>query len=88
MKTHADHNLPGRKGAIVYEWEKVDGFWVRKHVDRCDVEDCWYSFSKAQWRYNSFRNKWDLHPEFGPGEKWYDPPPSDDDELLIVTSMV
>ena len=84
-----NYNPPGKKGAVVYEWEKVDGFWVRKRVNRCDVEDYWHSFSKAQRRYDSFHNEWDMHPEFGPGEKWYDPPSSDEgDELPVVTSTV
>jgi hypothetical protein len=70
-KAHANHDPPGKRGAIVYEWEEVDGFWIRKRVDRFDVEDTWYSFTKAQRRYDSFRNEWDLHSEFSPRVTWY-----------------
>ena len=89
-KVHANQEPPGKKGAVVYEWEEVDGFWVRKYVDRSDVRDVWYSFSKAQRRYDSFYNEWDLHPEFCPGRKWYHPPSSDeeDDELPVAISTV
>jgi hypothetical protein len=86
---YADHTPPGKKGAVVvYKWEKVDGF--RKQVDRCDIEDLWYTFSNAQQWYDSFCNEWDLHPEFSPGKKWYDLLPLDqeDDEHPIVTSTV
>lgn len=41
-KAHANQEPLGKKGAVVYEWEEVDGFWVRKYMDRCNVQDIWY----------------------------------------------
>ncbi|CAK5269517.1 unnamed protein product [Mycena citricolor] len=53
-------SCPGKKGARVFIWEEVDKFWVRRLVQRNEVEEEWVNFAQSQRIYDSFRNEWDL----------------------------
>ncbi|CAK5266923.1 unnamed protein product [Mycena citricolor] len=53
-------NCPGKKGARVFKWEKINDFWVRRLVQRNLVEEEWCDFAPSQRVYNSFANEWDL----------------------------
>jgi hypothetical protein len=57
---------PGKKGAVVWEWEDVDGFFIRKRVPRATVEDVFYQYGPTHKRYNPIDREWDLHYQFDP----------------------
>jgi hypothetical protein len=76
---------PGRssKSARVFEWEEIDGFYIRTYVPRWQVEHIWEAYGKNQRRFDSFRNEWDLCTQFdvqdtSDHERWFrdtqDPP--------------
>ncbi|KAK7006430.1 hypothetical protein R3P38DRAFT_2555847 [Favolaschia claudopus] len=49
-----------KKGARVFMWEEVSGFWVRKALIRSEVEDEWDEFAASQRRFDPVKNEWDL----------------------------
>ncbi|KAK7034816.1 hypothetical protein R3P38DRAFT_2473874, partial [Favolaschia claudopus] len=49
-----------KKGARVFMWEEVNGFWVRKALIRSEVEDEWYEFAPSQRSFDPVKNEWDL----------------------------
>ncbi|KAK7038367.1 hypothetical protein R3P38DRAFT_3182459 [Favolaschia claudopus] len=49
-----------KKGARVFMWEEVNGFWVRKALIRGEVEDEWYEFAPSQRSFDPVKNEWDL----------------------------
>jgi hypothetical protein len=83
-KNSRSHRPPGRKGARVYVWDDVGGFFVRRPAGRAYYADQWELFKTHQRRYDSFYDEWDLceaftdpgnssdQPEMGSGD-------SDDD---------
>src|ERR1700722_1053446 len=67
--------VPGRKGARVYFWEDVDGYFIRRAAGRGNYESYWEEYGSNQRRYDSFRDEWDLCTAFAP----LDEPDIDDD---------
>jgi hypothetical protein len=59
-------SMPGKssKSARVFEWEDIDGFFIRKSVPRWQVEHIWDVYGDNQRRFDSFRNEWDLCERF------------------------
>ena len=58
---------PGARGAHVYEWVLVDGFYLRQRVNRNDVADVWSEYAASQRKYDPFRKQWDLCRAFDEG---------------------
>ncbi|KAJ6447666.1 hypothetical protein C8R47DRAFT_936360, partial [Mycena vitilis] len=54
------HCPSSKKGARVYIWEKTNDFWVRKLLQRNEVEDEWDNFASSQRVFDPFKNEWDL----------------------------
>jgi hypothetical protein len=65
-KENSGHPVPGRKGAVVWCWEDVDGFRIRTRVSRGNVETYWSMYNEPQRKYNCFDNEWDICEEFDP----------------------
>jgi len=59
-KAQSNHQCPGRRGPVVFEWLEVDGFLMRTSVDRHLVSDVWTDYNVQTRKYNSFDNEWDL----------------------------
>ncbi|KAF7975098.1 hypothetical protein HWV62_10507 [Athelia sp. TMB] len=68
-KVQANHQLPGKSGPHVFIWEEIDGYLIRKKLDRKEVDSEWENFTEAQQKYNSITNEWDLAREFTPAEE-------------------
>ncbi|KAF7978401.1 hypothetical protein HWV62_803 [Athelia sp. TMB] len=68
-KAQANHQLPGKSGPHVFVWEEIDGYLIRKKLDRKEVDSEWENFTDAQQKYNSITNEWDLAREFAPAEE-------------------
>lgn len=51
---------PGAKGPHVYEWVAVGGHYLRRRINRKDVDDRWTEYAPSQRRYDPFRRQWDL----------------------------
>lgn len=63
----ASQSVPGKRGAQVFKWDKVDsGGRVRTRIDRGEVDHLWVTYARTQRKYNSFDNEWDLCSEFDP----------------------
>ncbi|KAF8143414.1 hypothetical protein K438DRAFT_1633654 [Mycena galopus ATCC 62051] len=62
----ASGEVPGRKGARVYVWEKSSGHFIRTAGGRTRYEDLWEEYGPSQRKYDSFHNEWDLCEAFGP----------------------
>jgi hypothetical protein len=75
-KANEGNVLPGRRGAIVFEWTKIDGFDVRTRVARQEVENIFSDYGRTHKRYNPVENEWDLNYEFDPDT----PAPYDSDD--------
>ena len=67
---------PGKAGATVFIWQLVDGHRIRLPAGRKHQEYHWENYSRAQRRYDSINNQWDLCSEFGDNDDEMD---SDDD---------
>lgn len=59
-----DFPCPGRHGAIVYEWDKREGEWIRVRKLRSEVETLWEDLPTQFCRYNDFDDEWDICPAF------------------------
>ncbi|CAK5276237.1 unnamed protein product [Mycena citricolor] len=59
-------SCPGKKGARVFIWEQRDHFWIRRLVQRGEVEDKWVNFAESQRVYDSFANEWNLCTPLNP----------------------
>ncbi|KAF8126248.1 hypothetical protein K438DRAFT_2001499 [Mycena galopus ATCC 62051] len=62
----ASGEVPGRKGARVYVWEKSSRHFIRTAGGRTRYEDLWEEYGPSQRKYDSFHNEWDLCETFGP----------------------
>ncbi|KAJ8694754.1 hypothetical protein PTI98_007404 [Pleurotus ostreatus] len=74
--------IPGRRGALVFYWEDVDGIRIRRFGTR--DPSLWLRYSHNQRRYNSAFDEWDLCSEFAPEEgasELGDYDDSDDDDI-------
>lgn len=74
--------IPGRRGALVFYWEDVDGIRIRRFGSR--DPSLWLRYSHNQRRYNSAFDEWDLCSEFAPEEgasELGDYDDSDDDDV-------
>ncbi|KZP05842.1 hypothetical protein FIBSPDRAFT_1003618, partial [Athelia psychrophila] len=67
-RAQATHQLPGKGGPVVFIWENVDGYLIRKRVDRKEVEVEWEDYTDGQRRYNAYYHEWDLAEAFTPEE--------------------
>ncbi|KAJ7085366.1 hypothetical protein B0H15DRAFT_738522, partial [Mycena belliarum] len=70
------HCPSAKKGARVYIWEKINDFWVRKLLQRNEVEDEWGDFAPSQRIFDPFKNEWDLCEPLDP----HATVPCDDDD--------
>lgn len=68
---------PGKSGATVFIWQLIDGHRIRVPAGRRHQDYHWENYSRAQRRYDSVNNQWDLCSEFGPYDDEADP----DDDL-------
>jgi hypothetical protein len=58
---------PGKNShVVVFEWEDVNGFLIRKRVNRGNIEDTWRDYGPSHKRFDSFANEWDLCHDFDP----------------------
>ncbi|KAJ7670625.1 hypothetical protein DFH06DRAFT_980815 [Mycena polygramma] len=57
--------VPGRKGARVYVWEKSNGHYIRRAAGRSNYDDIWEEYGPDQRRYDSFHDEWDVCEQFG-----------------------
>ncbi|KAJ7857376.1 hypothetical protein B0H13DRAFT_1641034 [Mycena leptocephala] len=68
--------VPGRKGARVFVWEKENGQYIRRAAGRNKYEDVWEEYGPEQRRYDSYYDEWDVCEQFGPAaepeEDWND----------------
>ncbi|KAK7059494.1 hypothetical protein R3P38DRAFT_2496075 [Favolaschia claudopus] len=65
-ETHAQRGgVPGKKGACVFVWEKVNEHYIRRSAGRQNYEDVWEEYSSSQRVYDAFRNEWDVCEAFG-----------------------
>lgn len=55
---------PGKAGARLYEWDECDGELRRVLVPRTQASATWSMYTKAQRRFNSVKNEWDLCRQF------------------------
>ncbi|KAG6913937.1 hypothetical protein DXG01_003396 [Tephrocybe rancida] len=60
---------PGKKGATVFYWDAIDGFRLRRFVERKNYDSYWDTYGPEQRRYDSFHNQWDVCTEFGEGDE-------------------
>ncbi|KAJ7882171.1 hypothetical protein B0H13DRAFT_1629592 [Mycena leptocephala] len=76
--------VPGRKGARVFVWEKENGQYIRRAAGRNKYEDVWEEYGPEQRRYDSYYDEWDVCEQFGPAaepeEDWNDIGGSDGQE--------
>jgi hypothetical protein len=63
----ATKSCPGKKGPIVFVWEKDGGIWTRTLITRAQAEGEWGRFRSTQMIYNSVDDCWDLCFEFDAG---------------------
>ncbi|KAJ7879882.1 hypothetical protein B0H13DRAFT_2345822 [Mycena leptocephala] len=68
--------VPGRKGARVFVWEKENGQYIPRAAGRNKYEDVWEEYGPEQCRYDSYYDEWDVCEQFGPAaepeEDWND----------------
>ncbi|KAJ7601564.1 hypothetical protein DFH06DRAFT_1025663 [Mycena polygramma] len=57
--------VPGRKGARVYVWDKSNGHYIRRAAGRSNYDDVWEEYGPDQRRYDSFHDEWDVCEQFG-----------------------
>ncbi|KAJ6461918.1 hypothetical protein C8R47DRAFT_993332 [Mycena vitilis] len=57
--------VPGRKGARVFVWEKSNGHYMRRAAGRSNYDDVWEEYGPEQRRYDSFHDEWDVCEQFG-----------------------
>lgn len=73
-------DCPGRRGAIVYEWESDErNILTRRLVTRAEVPRIWSLYGNKQRWFNCVRNEWDLCHELDP-----DDTPSDTEDSWTV----
>ncbi|KAJ7820800.1 hypothetical protein B0H13DRAFT_2377713 [Mycena leptocephala] len=76
--------VPGRKGARVFVWEKENGQYIRRAAGRNKYEDVWEEYGPEQRQYDSYYDEWDVCEQFGPAaepeEDWNDIGGSDGQE--------
>ncbi|KAG6903964.1 hypothetical protein DXG01_013603, partial [Tephrocybe rancida] len=78
---HASLNrVPGKKGATVFYWEAIDGFRVRRFVERKQYDAYWKIYGPGQRQYDSFHHQWDACTEFREDEIRYSDNDDDDDD--------
>jgi hypothetical protein len=63
-RTNGSSLLPGRRGAVVWEWQKINGYDIRMKVSRGEVESVFLDYAPSHRRYNPFAKEWDLNYEF------------------------
>lgn len=59
-RANASRQLSGQAGAHVFIWKNVDGYLIRKKLDRKEVDCDWGDYTNGQRRYNTYFNEWDL----------------------------
>lgn len=72
-KVQMKHPMPGRTGPRVFIWDDVDGYLIRKILERKSVEDEWENYTDDQRLYNSVLHEWDMAKEFAPEQEAVDP---------------
>ncbi|KAI9455555.1 hypothetical protein HD554DRAFT_2178439 [Boletus coccyginus] len=69
-QAHAKHALkdrvPGRGGAVVFQWMDVGGFRIRSSIGHDLAGLLWEDYTETQRRYDPFANQWDICTEFDP----------------------
>jgi len=59
-----NHKIPSSRSTTwVFEWQPQDdynGFLLRTHITKANVEDIWGNYNKSTRIYDSFNNQWDL----------------------------
>ncbi|KAI9451862.1 hypothetical protein HD554DRAFT_2032838 [Boletus coccyginus] len=58
--------VPGRGGAVVFQWMDVGGFRIRSSIGRDLAGLLWEDYTETQRRYDPFANQWDICTEFDP----------------------
>jgi hypothetical protein len=56
---------PGKRGPCVWHWEDKGGYRVRTLLTRQEAGFLWSHYRKAQCKYDSFSNEYDICTEFG-----------------------
>jgi hypothetical protein len=63
-ETVPKNTAPGKRGARVYCWEDVNGFRIRKAVDRNKCDLYWDEEDEYRKRFDPVFNEWDICSEF------------------------
>lgn len=71
-KAALQHECPGPRGAMVFEWDKDDdGKVMRTRVTRANVYQAWSMFGRRQRWFNCVENEWELCLDLDPSD-WVD----------------
>ena len=54
------------KSCTVFEWEEIEGHYLRVKVDRAEVPSLWHDYPASRRVFHSHINEWDLCPPIPP----------------------
>ncbi|KAK6996175.1 hypothetical protein R3P38DRAFT_3629302 [Favolaschia claudopus] len=74
---------PGKKGARVYVWEKLNGHFIRMAGGRQRYDDIWEEYGPQQRRYDGFRDEWDVCEALAPPAEQDDGEPLEEGEITV-----
>ncbi|KAF7977676.1 hypothetical protein HWV62_2912 [Athelia sp. TMB] len=66
IAVHQVFPLPGRKGAVLWNWELEGAFWVRTRISRPEVAENWINYPHGHLIYDAHHNEWNMCEAFDP----------------------